>query len=204
MPGLESVGRIAVDVALLPDEMMTDKAIKANRLLVSNFGSEIALNKVDSLPHISLAMGCIVEKDITIIEQILTTIAKENPLGMLQVVGIAVATNAQGQHISALTLEKTRRLQSFHEQVMTGLQPYLRYDVTADMINAAQVSDSTLLWIKSYPKASSFARFLPHITIGYGQVDKVEPPIKFRASKLALCHLGNHCTCTRILASIDI
>jgi len=204
MPGLESVGRIAVDVALLPSQEMTDRVIEANRLLVSKFGAEIALNKVDSLPHISLAMGCIVEKDITIIEKILTTIAKENPLGTLQVVGVSIATNAKGEQISAFGLEKTRRLQSFHEQVMTRLQPYLSYDVTADMVNAAEVSDSTLLWIKSYAKASSFARFLPHITIGYGQVNEVEPPIKFRASKLALCHLGNHCTCTRILASIDI
>jgi hypothetical protein len=67
-----------------------------------------------------------------------------------------------------------------------------------------------LAWIKSYPEKSSFERFSPHITIGYGEINDYSfPPqgvlrtMKFAVSRLALCHLGNHCTCRRILASIE-
>ena len=67
------MGRIAVDVVLLPDETMTDKAIEMNAKLVKQFGSEIVLHKEKCLPHISLAMGCIDEEDITFIEKVLET-----------------------------------------------------------------------------------------------------------------------------------
>ena len=196
--------RLAIDVVLLPDEEMTNKAIEANRQLVAKYGRKIVLNKEYCLPHISLAMGCIDEKDIGTIEQILKTIARENPIGQLQVIGISISTNSLGETVSVFGLEKTRKIQSLHEQVMTNIRPYLSFDVTADMVNADEVSQSCLLWIKNYERYASYAKFLPHITIGYGQVDKAELPIKFRASKLALCHLGNHCTCSKVLAVVDL
>ena len=45
---------------------------------------------------------------------------------------------------------------------------------------------------------------LPHITIGYGELSHFLFPEEFTASKLALCHLGNHCTCRRVLASFAL
>ena len=84
------MARKAVDVVLLPEETIADKAIKANAKLVENCGSEIVLNKEDCLPHISLAMGCVDEKDIAYIEKILQSIAKENLLGDLTVFGIQI------------------------------------------------------------------------------------------------------------------
>jgi hypothetical protein len=67
-----------------------------------------------------------------------------------------------------------------------------------------KVAETTLLWIKNYREKSSFEMFSPHITIGYGQVGTPAGPIEFRASKLALCHLGNHCTCRKVLVSVGI
>jgi hypothetical protein len=45
---------------------------------------------------------------------------------------------------------------------------------------------------------------LPHITIGYGQVDDFTFTAEFTASKLALCHLGIHCTCRKVLAAAEL
>lgn len=196
--------RKAVDVVLLPDEVMMDRAIEANRELAAGFAEQIVLNKEDCLPHISLAMGCVDEKDTGAVEKILTSIAKENRLGQLRVIGVSIATNAKGEKVSVFGLERSRGLQSLHEQVMKELSPYLTADVTAKMVNADEVSETTLLWIKHYREKSSFSRFLPHITIGYGQIDKAPMPVEFAVCKLALCHLGNHCTCSRLLISIDI
>ena len=195
----------AVDVVLLPEEAMTDRVIRLNRQLVEKFGSEIVLGKTDCLPHISLAMGCADEKDITAMGQILKTIARENPLGDLRVPGIVTTTNSVGESVTAFEVERTKQLQMLHENVMTGLSQYLTYDVTKDMIcSDAEVAESTLLWIKNYPEKSSFANFTPHITLGYGQINQAVFPIKFAASQLALCHLGNHCTCRQILVSVRL
>ena len=76
---------------------------------------------------------------------------------------------------------------------------------TADMlINPDEVERSTLLWIKNYRDKSSFDNFLPHITIGYGEATDSGLPASFIASELAICHLGNHCTCRKVLWSVKL
>ncbi len=206
------MGRIAVDVVLLPDEVMTNKAIEVNAKLVEQFGRKIVLHKENCLPHISLAMGCIDEADVSAIEKVLTAIAERCTIGELQILGINTSTNlsddsqdSRGETVSVFEVEKTRELQLLHEKVMEKIQPYFSSIVTSDMIyDDEDVAETTLEWIKSYREKSSFARFFPHITIGCGQVQEQRFPIKFTASKLALCHLGNHCTCRKILASIEL
>jgi len=199
------MSRIAVDAVLLPSDDMTDKAIGANAELLEKFGTKIALNKESCLPHISLAMGCIDERDIKPIERVLRQVAEESPLGDLTVVGIHTSINAKGESVSALEIEKTKELQALHEKVMKKLTPYFSYDVTDEMIyGSEQVAESALLWIKNYAQKASFANFFPHITIGYGEIESGSHVMSFAASKLALCHLGNHCTCRKILTSVDL
>jgi len=197
--------KMAVDIVLLPSEQMTNKAIEANSRLLNQCADQIILDKENCLPHISLAMGCIDKKDIECIEKILQTIADKYPPGQLNVIGIDTATNSAGEKVSAFELEKTQRLQSLHEEVMRRTAPYFSYDVTAEMVlSPPMAGKSTLLWIKNYPEKSAFENFFPHITIGYGQTDDFSFPAKFTASKLALCHLGNHCTCRKILAATEL
>ena len=198
------MGRKAVDVVLLPTEAMMDKAIEVNAELVEKFGKKIALNKENCLPHISLAMGCVDERDIAAIGKILQTIAKECSLGDLRVIGIRTTANSAGEKVSVFEVEKTKELQLLHEKIMEKLAPYLSCDVTGDMVYGTKVEELTLHWIKNYREKSSFANFSPHITIGYGEINSFSFPIKFAASKLALCHLGNHCTCKKILTSIKL
>jgi len=201
----ENMGRKAVDVVLLPDGAMTDRAVEANKVLVKKFGGKIVLNKENCLPHISLAMGCINENDLAAIRKVLSTVAEKSSLPELRVISIQTSTSSVGEKVSAFEVEKTRELRLLHEDVMEKLAEYFSYDVTSDMIySTGEVGESTLLWIKSYREKSSFAGFSPHITIGYGEVNDFLFPIKFTASKLALCHLGNHCTCRKILASIEL
>jgi 2'-5' RNA ligase len=184
---------------------MTDKAIKATTELVKKYGERIVLNRDHCLPHISLAMGCVDEKDIKAVGTILKAIAHTTSLTQLEVIGIRTSTNSLGEQVSVFEVAKTAELQLLHEKVAEGLGAYLSYDVTADMLyNPAQVTDSTLLWIANYREESSFTKFFPHITIGYGQIEGGQFPIAFGVSKLALCHLGNHCTCRKIFVSAEI
>jgi len=198
------MAKIAVDVVLLPSEEMADKAISANKKLLEQNADKIILDKEKCLPHISLAMGCIEEKDADEIETILKIIIHENSLRQLTATGIHISANKAGEKVSCFEIERTEELQSLHEEVMKGLARYFSYDVRAEMLLSSQTSESTLDWIKNYPENSGFENFFPHITIGYGEIDNFTFPIKFDVSKLALCHLGNHCTCRKILASVKI
>ena len=206
------MAEIAIDVVLLPLEEMADKAIAANKELLKQCADKIVLDKENCLPHISLAMGCIDERDIDNIEKVLRTIANQSSLGQLNIIGIHTGTNSAGEKVSVFQIEKTEALQLLHEEVMQKLAPYFSYDVTADMVlSPPMAGESTLAWIKNYPEKSSFEKFSPHITIGYGEINDYSFPIKLAVStarcpveKLALCHLGNHCTCRKILASVKL
>ena len=209
-----------------------DDDVIDNIEIVTKFGSEIVLNKDNCLPHVSLAMGCIDERDIASIKRLLETIAKESkeligglkPTLPLKVTGIRTSINARGEcfslasfsnrrtsintkgeKVSVFEIEKTKDLQSLHEKVMKKVGSYFSFDVSSDMIYGdEEVAETTLLWIKNYPEKVSYENYFPHITIGYGEIENIPFPIKFKASRLALCHLGNHCTCRKVLVSIDL
>lgn len=196
---------IAVDVVLLPSQMMSDRVIEANRKLLKQRAGGITLDKERCLPHISLAMGGMDERDTVHIKKILQAVAKNHSLGPLTVVGVHTETDSAGEEVSVFQIKKTKRLQSLHEAVMRRLSRHFSYDVTAEMVlRPPAASPSTLAWINDYPEKSSFENFFPHITIGYGRVDKFPFPVEFSASQLALCHLGNFCTCRKVLATAEL
>lgn len=195
----------AVDVVLLPDEAMTQRAIEANAKLVEKFGRKILLHKENCLPHLSLAMGCINEVDVPAAERLLAIVAERCTVGTLKATGIRTTVNSKGETVSVFEVEKTAELQSLHQEVMEKMAPYFSHDVTEEMIYGdEQVAQTTLLWIRDYAEKAGFANFFPHITIGYGEAQSQNFPIEFQATRLALCHLGNHCTCRNILASIEL
>src|SRR4030042_6184503 len=199
------MAKIAVDVVLLPSEEVTNQAIEANKRLLKRYADRIILDKENCLPHISLAMGCINERDITNIEKILKTIAEKYNPGQLSIIGINTGTNCLCEKVSAFEVKKTGRLLSLHREVMRRLKPYFSYDVTAEMVLSPPVAgESTLVWIRNYPEKSAFDSFFPHITIGYGQMDDFSFTAEFIASTLALCHLGNHCTGRKVLAAVEL
>jgi 2'-5' RNA ligase len=198
------MAKIAVDVVLLPSEAIINRAIEVNKRLLKQEAGQIILNKEHCLPHISLAMGCIDERHVTEIENILKSIADKNNPGRLSIVRINIGTNSLGEKVSSFEVKKTERLQSLHEEVMRRIKPYFSHNVTAEMVlSPPTAGESTLLWIKYYPEKSAFDNFFPHVTLGYGQIDDFSFATEFTASKLALCHLGNHCTCRKILAAVE-
>ena len=194
----------AVDIVLLPTEVVTELALETNRNLVDKFNSEIVLHKQNCLPHISLAMGCVDENEIPLIEAALQSITKECKIGQLRIKGTTISTNAKGKNVSAFEIDKTPALQNLHGHIIESMTQFFRYEATEDMIYGnEQVAETTLEWIRNYREKSSFENFWPHITIGYGQLETNIKPIQFSPAKLAVCHLGNHCTCRKVLCAVE-
>jgi 2'-5' RNA ligase len=207
----KSQDKIAVDVVLLPPDEIMDKVIEVNQALIKTFDNKIVLNKQNCLPHISLAMGCIKKDDIPEIDTVLKDVADKFSSLTLTISDIHKETIPTGEKVSGFVIVKTKELQLLHETVMNKLSPYFTYDVSLDMIYALpdqQVEEVTTYWIKNYPKESSFERFWPHVTIGIDEVEDetrgIKFPMPFSVSKLALCHLGNYCTCREIVLLYDL
>jgi len=196
---------LAVDIVLLPSDQMLDRVIALNRALESDAPASIVLNQSDCLPHISLAMGCVTEEKLPSVEETLTAIAKAHPSIALTVTGLSERLSQTGERVSRLNIGRDLALQALHEVVMRDTAPFLSHEATPDMFaDPTSVSASTVGWVNEYPSAS-FGRFWPHVTLGIGTLpEEVALPAPSMASRLALCHLGAHCTCRRILFETDL
>jgi len=196
------MGQIAVDVVLLPEEAMTDRAIEINRRLIPDGGSKLVLDRRDRLPHLSLAMGVLDEDQVKAVQERLDRLARETAVRELEIVRLLGSTNSRGETTSLLEVEKTDALQALHERVMEEMRPLFRYEVQEAMFADDVVASSTLDWVRSYPQKAAYENFHPHLTVGYGRAPAdLSFPIPFTVTRLALCHLGNHGTCRKILAA---
>jgi len=192
--------RMAVDVALLPEADMAERAIAMNRSLVEKHGSDIVLDRAHCLPHVSLAMGCIQTDALQAIASDLQSAVREHPVKQLYVKHLDTQSHHGGSVVSSIELQAREDLQQLHVEVMRTLAPYFSCDVTESMFTGEHpIAPSTLNWVKNFPQQSSAENFLPHITLGYGPCAQVELPPAFAPEALAVCHLGNHCTCRKIL-----
>jgi len=200
------MAKIAIDVVLLPSEEMMNKAIEINKELLKTYENKIVLDKKRCLPHSSLCMGCINEEDIPKIQKVLKDIASQFSKMNLVADKLEPETIPTGKIVSGITVKNTKELQSLHEIIMKRLWKFLSYDVKIPMLfNPPEVEEVTLYWIKNYAKIyDNPSSFQPHITTGFGETDKFQFPIKFTVSKLAMCQLGNYCTCRKVLVSFNL
>lgn len=197
--------RIAVDVVLLPDTAVTELAVRLNRALIREYESPIVLDAEACLPHVSLAMGSTDRNAVEAVAERLRMLAQRSPVSILDITGIAVTTNSRGEKVSSFAIKKTSALQALHEAVMRDVGPLLGHDVDATMVYDGIAGETTLEWIRDYPEKAAYDRFFPHITLGYGQASTAMTfPIPFPAPRLALCHLGNHCTCRKVLTAVTL
>ena len=191
---------LAVDVVLLPEGRVADKAIELNQRLVGRFGAEIVLGRKVCLPHITLAMGCIEEEDVGAAAEALDELAQKVEMGVLEIMGVAVNVNSRGEKVSSLEVVKSEGLMRLHREVMERMARFFRGPARAEYIaGGGEIAETTLEWINNYREKSSFERFWPHVTLGYGEFEEEAFAREFRAERLALCHLGNHCTCAKVL-----
>ncbi|MEW6684236.1 MAG: 2'-5' RNA ligase family protein [Nitrospirota bacterium] len=200
------MGALAIDVVLLPSGDIMDHAISLNRALRRVSPAPIALSRTDCVPHVSLAMGCVVEETIPSLAQALTTLANSHQPVELTFTGVSVRSSQTGETVSSLEIARNPALQALHEAVMRATAPWFTHHATPEMfVDPASVTASTLGWVNEYPASASFDRFWPHITLGVGTVPEGVPlPAPGQAPRLALCHLGPRCTCRRIVFEVSL
>ena len=191
--------RFAVDVVMLPPDPVMDVAIEWNQMLLKTGPQTILLDKRQRLPHISMAMGCLQADKLEKAKAILRSIATVYHTIELRVPQIRTSPTASATVVS-FDIELSRKVAALHESIVRSLWPLLTQDAKDEDINdLPPIETSSLQWINNYIPNHCYDRFWPHITLGFGEPTRQLQPFTFEASRLAICHLGNHCTCTRIL-----
>ncbi len=191
--------RLAIDVVLLPPDPVMDMALAWNRTLLKNGSQIIVLDKNHRIPHVSIVMGCLSIENLERAISVLKAVSASHRAMKLDVSRIKTATTASGT-VTSFDIEPSHELLRLHESIVTSFSPLLTQDTTeADLNDLPPIEASALEWINNYIPDHCYNRFWPHITLGFGDSPNNLTPFTFEASRLAICHLGNYCTCTKIL-----
>jgi len=198
---------VALDVVILPPGPIMDMVIGANRILLAgNPGGGIRLDKGGSLPHISVAIFSAKREDIPEITSKIDRITRRCSPMALTIDAIAKRRAGTGGTVSVFHIPRPDILQLFHKVVMNAIMQYMS-PPTGPEIFSGEASQASLDCLLQFPKSSAYARYSPHITLGFGDLPELIPgidlPVRFEATRVAICHLGNHCTCRRVIAQFD-
>jgi 2'-5' RNA ligase len=197
--------RFAIDVVILPPDPVMDYAIKWNRELRKIRPANIVLSKEHRLPHISLAMGCLAEDRLEEALTLLQTTTSSFGALDLHIPGIKSAGITDGDTVVSFDIELSSSLAKFHQAMVNSLSPLLTQDATdANLADPPPIEPWCTKWINQYIPNHCFGNFWPHITLGFGTQYRDFPPYSFKASRVAICHLGNHCTCRRVLGEVNV
>ena len=193
------MSRYAIDVAILPPPPVMDLAIAWNRKLSLLAKQSIGLNKTDVLPHISLLMGCVTDHNLPAAMSALQRIVQNTSSMILKVT--AHRFTEDSHPVAALDILTTAPLLALQQSLIEGLGSLIRYDtVQEDLYDAPSESMSALKWINSFISEQVGLKFWPHITLGHGTTGDKQEMFTFTPDRLAICHLGKHCTCRKVLA----
>ena len=200
---------IAIDIVLLPPDDISSRIIYYNQKLTDNSGDmSIILNPDDCLPHISLLMGGISTDDI---EPLIEEISAFSDLYLPYTAsfsGFAVIGTDSGTTVSGADVKRDEKILNLQNEIAGAAGKYLK-SVSSDMVynnRSEDITEFTVSYSGSYLNNSAGKNFSPHITIGHGDISRLkglpEMPEEFMCRRIAICHLGNHCTCRNILAEI--
>ena len=191
--------KLAIDIVILPPDDVMDVAIQWNQGLHSPNTENIRLNKERSLPHISLAMGCLRADQLEQARAALKSISSSHHAPELHVHRVKIVETTSNRVVS-FDIADNPLLTRLHESVVDTFGSMMTQDATeTELSDAPPIDVSAINWINQYIPHHCFENFWPHITIGFGETSDFFQPFSFQATRLAICHLGNYCTCTRIL-----
>ncbi len=197
---------IAVDVVLLPPPEVAAAALTLNQKLIERYGDRsIVLDPFACLPHVSLAMRTIPRRSLPLLTAGFERLAGSSlPLDLCIEGAVAVTTDS-GDVVSGINLEKSEPLLILHRSVMAQVNAVPAEQCSPRAIAAEKneaIAPFTCNYVNGYADHAAYDHYSPHITLGHGDVtalDDISVPAMARFTTLAICHLGNHCTCREIL-----
>lgn len=193
--------KLAIDVVLLPPDPIMNLVLEWNGELDRILPENITLGKFKCLPHISLVMGCIRADRLDQAVSVLKTVGTQHKKLQIRLPDIRTVKSDSGNRVITLDITLTPELTVLHHDIVRSFLPLLTEIADESAIDdVPPISPDAIKWINQYIPDQCFENFWPHITLGFGEAPRDFRPISFEGSRLAMCHLGNYCACSRILA----
>ncbi len=196
---------IAVDIALLPDEELTKRCFDENARLLAQQEGPHRFDSEQCIPHLTLTMGIIRRESLSVLQGRLTEFTRHDaPLLHARLVSRALVP-ANGNSVTEYVIDHTPELDALHGRAHDIMSDLIVDEATLDaLLQPPESEPITLEWIKYFRSKHSGDAYSPHITLGLGALPRDDESLPFHGSSIALCHLGNYCTCRKVLSSVDL
>jgi hypothetical protein len=196
---------LAVDIALLPDETLMQRCFDENTQLLAKQEGPHVFDPEHCIPHLTLTMGVIRRESLSVLQGRLTEFAQHDaPQLHARLVSRALVP-ANGNSVTEYVVDRTTELDALHGRAHDMMGDLIVDEATIDALLQPPVAEPiTLEWIKYFRTKHSGEAYSPHITLGLGGLPQNDESIPFHGSSVALCHLGNYCTCRKILSSVAL
>ena len=195
----------AIDIVLLPAENISNESIVINQQLDNGSGIQQIPLGTKCLPHISLAMGGLKDEEVDSFFKEVTAIASQFSALTLHYTAIECHPNDKGEAISGIAIDENNELQKLHETLVNKFESFLKNEVNQEHFHGDETTNtSSVNWVNEYITKHSYKQFSPHITLGTGSFSGNFTPKKSITNRLAVCHLGNYCTCREVLFEVEL
>jgi hypothetical protein len=201
----------AVDVLLLPDSVMVDRAKSVNTLLRKNYPQGFALDDTHH-PHITL-LQCYVrtgelDKAYEAVGKVLDRL---RPAGwQLEATGYYYL-NFNGLGLAGIVIQPTADLVRLQEEIIAAVAPYTKQEGTAAAYVTSpqhpEINAPTLQYVNTFIPQRIGKNYNPHVTVGVGHLDYVHElqatpfdKFKFKVAGAAVYHLGDDGTAQKQLS----
>lgn len=198
----------AVDIALIPERESLNFFIGLNRRLIEKTGDgSIYLGDSACLPHISLSMGRVRASSIEDIKERLSEAVSGYLPYFAAYKDYAVVAGSDGDPVSGMDVVRDDAIAGLQEIVAGILGEFSSHGMTPECFSGdvSAITDFSLDYSDNYLARQTGDNFSPHITLGHGDImrlEDIQPPANFSCDRIAICRLGNHCTCAELLESI--
>ena len=176
----------AVDLVLVPDEIIQSNVMNLNRSLSHRMDGGIAFNKGE-VPHISLWMGVVDESQLDDLKRF---IRSQVPMS-IQLSEVHSFESGKDRFLAHWNLDER-----VEEEIKTMYQSFDRPWESQTKQQAAQehfaekCSKSTIHYVSAF----DLEKTRMHITLGHGKLNTHDFKLSGKAT-WALFHLAEHCTC---------
>lgn len=186
---------IAVDAALLlpPEAAERVKGLNALMYAEQPDGFEFGPTRV---PHITLAQLYVRRTNLLELIRRLDAVLRE-----VAPLELSVSKLAGRDQVASLRIGRTPELLRLHAAIMDEVKKLSEADGNPEAFYCPDepAREKDVAYVAGFRRRSSYSRFVPHITLGYGPPPVPDVFMDFVSSQAALYQLGRFCTCRQLL-----
>jgi hypothetical protein len=193
----------AIDILVNPDDAAIAKAHAFNARMRQSVPSGFALDATHQ-PHITTLQRYVRTADLDRVYEAVENTINATAVGTLGYEAVAIGHadwGVPGQGLAALVIKPSAEVLDFQTNLLRSVTPYLGSDGTPDAFvrdPGELISQSTMDWVQNYVPNQIGAKYIAHITVGFGTLDdlkaiEAEPFDAFpvHPASVAVYHLGN-------------